>query len=108
MCKRGNCFSFAGTLPKDLRTAPGARRIIIKINKKDPTRATIIGITKDFPESSTEREKPQPPHTITNSTVKIDMRARGRQGRVRVSCNAANTSWRWGSVRLAMQPDGRR
>ena len=64
--------------------------------------------TKDFPESSTVREKPQPPHTITNSTVKIDMRARGRQGRIRVSCNAANTSWRWGSVRLAIQPDGRR
>ena len=64
--------------------------------------------TKDFPESPTEREKPQPPHTITNSTVKIDMRARGRQGRIRVSCNAANTSWRWGSVRLAIQPDGRR
>ena len=64
--------------------------------------------TKDFPESSTEREKPQPPHTVTNSTVKIDMRARGRQGRIRVSCNAANTSWRWGSVRLAIQPDGRR
>ena len=64
--------------------------------------------TKDFPESSTTREKPQPPHTVTNSTVKIDMRARGRQGRVRVSCNSANTSWRWGSVRLAIQPDGRR
>jgi len=64
--------------------------------------------TKDFPESSTAREKPQPPHTVTNSTVKIDMRARGRQGRIRVSCNAANTSWRWGSVRLAIQPDGRR
>jgi hypothetical protein len=64
--------------------------------------------TKDFPESSTAREKPQPPHTVTNSTTKIDMRARGRQGRVRVSCNSANTSWRWGSVRLAMQPDGRR
>ena len=64
--------------------------------------------TKDFPESSTAREKPQPPHTVTNSTVKIDMRARGRQGRIRVSCNAASTSWRWGSIRLAIQPDGRR
>ena len=38
--------------------------------------------TKDFPESPTEREKPQPPHTVTNSTVKIDMRARGRQGSI--------------------------
>jgi len=64
--------------------------------------------TKDFPESSTAREKPNPPHVITNATTKIDMRARGRQGRVRVSCDAANTSWRWGSIRLAIQPDGRR
>ena len=64
--------------------------------------------TKDFPESGTAREKPNPPHVITNATTKIDMRARGRQGRIRVSCNAANTSWRWGSIRLAIQPDGRR
>ena len=64
--------------------------------------------TKDFPESNNEREKPAPPHTITNATTKIDMRARGRQGRVRVSCNSAGTSWRWGSIRLGIQPDGRR
>jgi len=64
--------------------------------------------TKDFPESDVTREKPNPPHTVTNSTAKIDMRARGRQGRVRVSCNSAGTSWRWGSIRLAIQPDGRR
>ena len=64
--------------------------------------------TKDFPESPTETEKPAPPHTVSNTTVKIDMRARGRQGRVRVSCNSANTSWRWGSIRLAIQPDGKR
>ncbi len=64
--------------------------------------------TKDFPESDTSREKPSPPHTVTNNTAKIDMRARGRQGRVRVSCNSAGTSWRWGSIRLAIQPDGKR
>ena len=64
--------------------------------------------TKDFPESSTVREKPSPPHTVTNNTAKIDMRARGRQGRVRVSCNSTNTSWKWGSIRLAIQPDGKR
>ncbi len=64
--------------------------------------------TKDFPESGTAREKPVPPHTVTEDTTKIDLRARGRQGRVRVSCNSANTSWRWGSIRLAIQPDGRR
>ena len=64
--------------------------------------------TKDFPESGTSREKPVPPHTVTEDTTKIDLRARGRQGRVRVSCNSTGTSWRWGSIRLAIQPDGRR
>ena len=64
--------------------------------------------TKDFPESNNEREKPAPPHSVTNSTTKIDMRARGRQSKIRVSCNAAGTRWRWGSIRLAMQPDGQR
>ena len=60
--------------------------------------------TKQFPDSTQETEKG--PFSITKSTSKIDLRARGRQGRVRVSCDAANTSWRWGSVRLSMQQDG--
>jgi len=60
--------------------------------------------TKQFPDSEQETEKG--PFSITKSTSKIDLRARGRQGRVRVSCDAANTSWRWGSVRLSMQQDG--
>ena len=62
--------------------------------------------TKQFPESTQETEKG--PFSITKSTSKIDLRARGRQGRIRVSCDAADTSWRWGSVRLSMQQDGRR
>jgi len=62
--------------------------------------------TKQFPESTQETEKG--PFSITKSTSKIDLRARGRQGRIRVSCDAADTSWRWGSVRLSMQQDGMR
>ena len=82
-------------------------RVIPDFNLSDGSLTFSIK-TKDFPESSTTREKPNPPHTVTNATAKIDMRARGRQGRVRVSCNSAGTSWRWGSIRLAIQPDGRR
>jgi hypothetical protein len=82
-------------------------RVIPDFNLSDGSLTFSIK-TKDFPESDVAREKPNPPHTVTNSTTKIDMRARGRQGRVRVSCNSAGTSWRWGSIRLAIQPDGRR
>ena len=82
-------------------------RVIPDFNLSDGSLTFSIK-TKDVPESDVAREKPNPPHTVTNSTTKIDMRARGRQGRVRVSCNSAGTSWRWGSIRLAIQPDGRR
>tara|TARA_R110000824_G_scaffold3147_9_gene14596 strand:- start:5135 stop:7006 length:1872 start_codon:yes stop_codon:yes gene_type:complete len=47
------------------------------------------------------------PFTINASTKKIDFRARGRQAAVRVS-GTSSGSWKWGSVRLAMQPDGKR
>jgi len=90
----GNEIMFLNRVIPDFKLSDGSLTFSIK--------------TKDFPESSTVREKPNPAHTITNSTAKIDMRARGRQGRVRVSCDSAGTSWRWGSIRLAIQPDGRR
>ena len=48
------------------------------------------------------------PFSITKTTQKIDFRARGRQAKVKVSSNSTGTSWRYGSVRMAMQPDGRR
>lgn len=47
------------------------------------------------------------PFTINANTQKVNMRARGRQSVVRVSADAAG-QWRWGGVRLAMQPDGER
>jgi hypothetical protein len=47
------------------------------------------------------------PFIIDANTQKVNMRARGRQSVVRVSADAAG-QWRWGSVRLAVQPDGER
>jgi hypothetical protein len=61
--------------------------------------------TKNYPSGSTVSKGP---FTINAGTQKIDIRARGRQASVRVSSSDAGTSWRWGSVRLAIQPDGGR
>jgi hypothetical protein len=47
------------------------------------------------------------PFTINSTTKKIDFRARGRQASVRVSGTNDGT-WRWGSVRVGIQPDGGR
>jgi len=46
--------------------------------------------------------------SIDNTTTKIDFRARGRQARIRVSCESNNAEWEWGSIRLAFQGDGAR
>ena len=61
--------------------------------------------TQQYPESSQEITKE---FDITETTQKVDFRARGRQAKVRVSCESNGTSWRWGSLRLAVQGDGRR
>jgi hypothetical protein len=48
------------------------------------------------------------PYTIGSNTKKIDIRSRGRQAAIRVSTSDDDVSWRWGSIRLAIQPDGDR
>ena len=48
------------------------------------------------------------PFTITPVTKKVDLRARGRQALVRVSSGDQGTEWRYGSLRLSLQEDGRR
>ena len=59
---------------------------------------------KEFP---TDTFTIKGPFTINSGTKKVDFRARGRQASVRVS-STSEGSWKWGSVRLALQPDGKR
>ena len=61
--------------------------------------------TQEYPAAATIAVGP---FTINRNTKKVDFRARGRQGNVRVSTGLLGTSWRWGSVRLAAQSDGKR
>ena len=61
--------------------------------------------TKQYPESTESVTKE---FDITNTTEKVNFRSRGRQAKVRVSCDSNNASWRWGSIRLGIQGDGGR
>ena len=61
--------------------------------------------TKNYP---AEQLTTKGPFSIDNGTTKINMRARGRQARVRVSTASSGISWKYGSMRLAMQRDGKR
>ena len=59
---------------------------------------------KDYPNAPTRTKGP---FTIAQGTQKVDFRARGRLANVKVSANSMG-AWRWGSVRMSMQPDGDR
>jgi hypothetical protein len=48
------------------------------------------------------------PFTINSSTDKVDTRVRGRLVSLKIENDAINQSWRYGTLRLDVQPDGRR
>tara|TARA_Y100000310_G_scaffold21969_1_gene21222 strand:- start:216 stop:893 length:678 start_codon:yes stop_codon:yes gene_type:complete len=47
-------------------------------------------------------------NAVTTSTTKINTRARGRQAAIKIYSDATSANWRFGTLRMDMQPDGRR
>jgi hypothetical protein len=48
------------------------------------------------------------PFTVTSSTQKVDTRARARAIALKVANTGVSQSWKLGTFRLDIQPDGRR
>jgi len=48
------------------------------------------------------------PYTVTPSTQKVDTRARGRQISLKIESDEVDTFWRYGTLRVDIQPDGLR
>lgn len=48
------------------------------------------------------------PYVITPTTDKVDTRARGRQISLRIESSEVNDNWRYGTMRVDIQPDGLR
>ena len=53
-------------------------------------------------------QKTHGPFTVTTSTTKKDTRIRGRQLALRVSSDAVDDKWRYGTIRFDGKPDGMR
>lgn len=66
-----------------------------------------IQLTLQFQEYPNSPIITKGPYTIQQTTKKVDLRGRGRQAKIIVSANS-DSSWRWGSVRANIQPDGMR
>ena len=48
------------------------------------------------------------PFTITSTTQKKDTRARGRYANIKIANQNISEDWRFGTLNLDLQPDGRR
>jgi hypothetical protein len=48
------------------------------------------------------------PYVISPGTQKVDTRARGRQISLKIESDELNTNWRYGTLRVDIQPDGLR
>jgi len=106
--KRSSQGQFLGS--PDLR---GDGEYIMKIRRFIPDFITQTGDTqitlmlRDYP-NNTAASSPLGPFTITNSTDKVDTRARARAIALKVQNTAASQDWKLGTFRLDIQPDGRR
>ena len=67
----------------------------------------ITLLLNDYP-NNTAASSPLGPFTITSSTDKIDTRARGRLVALKIENDSTGETWRYGTLRLDAQPDGRR
>mgnify|MGYP005989809993 FL=1 len=67
----------------------------------------ITLLLNDYP-NNTASSSPLGPFTITNSTDKVDTRARGRLLSIKIENDSTGETWRYGTLRVDAQPDGRR
>ena len=60
---------------------------------------------KTYPNATTNQTVVR---TVVPTTEKFDLRGRGRQANVRIDSDAVGDKWRYGTLRLDVQPDGGR
>jgi hypothetical protein len=75
------------------------------ISQSGSTRITLQ--LRDFPNDS-QASSSLGPFDITSATKKVDTRARARAIALKIENTAVDQSWKLGTFRLDIQPDGRR
>ena len=68
---------------------------------------TVHLLLRPYPQA-TANPSSLDPYIITPTTQKVDTRARGRQISLRIESDDINTNWRYGTLRVDIQPDGLR
>jgi hypothetical protein len=96
----------------------GDAEFLLKVRRFIPDFKVLNGNAKvtlffsDYPSNTAVSSNTLPsvtgPFTINSSTDKVDTRVRGRLVSLKIENDAINQSWRYGTLRLDVQPDGRR
>jgi hypothetical protein len=68
---------------------------------------TVNLFLRSYPEADATNSSLDP-YTVTPTTDKVDTRARGRQISLKITGNVLGSKWRYGTMRVDIQPDGRR
>jgi len=89
----GEVFLAMRRFVPDFKTLQGNAKVSLDVKRYPQQSSTQTGLS---------------PFTITSSTDKKDTRARGRFISVKIENDATSESWRFGTLRLDLQPDGRR
>jgi len=115
----GSSTAIAGTLESydfdlgDYFKEAGAGTFYLSISRFLPDFKTLAGSAtvtlklKRFP-SSTATSSVYSPFTVTSSSTQFNTRARGRFASVSIANAAVDDNWRFGTMRLDLQPDGMR
>ena len=96
-----------------IATFRGDGEFIMKVRRFIPDFISQTGATRvtlnlrNFPNDA-RTSSSLGPFDITSSTQKVDTRARGRAVSLKIENTSTNQSWRLGTFRLDIQPDGRR
>jgi len=82
------------------------RRFVPDFKTLQGNAKVTLGV-KRYPQQS-ETTTTLSPFTITSSTDKKDTRARGRFVNIKIENDSSSESWRFGTFKIDVQPDGRR
>jgi hypothetical protein len=75
--------------------------------KEQEGNLTVRLLLRPYPQASASPSSLDP-YVITPTTQKVDTRARGRQISVGIDSSDLDTKWRYGTLRVDVQPDGLR
>ena len=95
-----------------LYTVPNFKSSVVKslLVSEDAGSGSTITITlelRNFPNDS-QASSALGPFDVTSSTQKVDTRARARAVALKIENTSSSQSWKLGTFRLDIQPDGRR